>query len=267
MDNNILILGLSGSGKTTALKYLEDNGYYVSLNYPINHVLEIEDNSKKAISISIKSDDEIDVLEKIIISKKFIVIFLDASNEELVKRYELLRRTHPFLNDVDLNKAINAERDFLLPLKKYDINIIDTTRLKHKMLFEIIENTIFLKKKILISSFGYKFGIPQDANYVFDVRFLDNPYYLEELRDKTGNDESVYNYVMSFEDSNKLYDKVNDFFEFVLPIYFKNTKNSIHIAIGCTGGRHRSVTLVNKLHDVLKYKYDVFKIHREIDND
>ncbi|CAM3099431.1 RNase adapter RapZ [Streptobacillus ratti] len=264
MDKNILILGLSGSGKTTALKFLEDNGYNVSLNYPINHLLEIKDNTKSAIGIYVKSKEELEILKTVIKSDRFSIIFLEASNEELIKRYELFRKTHPFLKNVDLKNSINAEREFLSVLKDYDINILDTTGLTPKMLCERLENTYLLKKKILISSFGYKYGIPQDANYVFDVRFLDNPYYLEELKYKTGNDKEVVDYVMSFDESINLFQKIHDFFEYILPIYFKNTKNSIHIAIGCTGGKHRSVTLVNELYNKLKNKYEVYKLHREI---
>ncbi|WP_064590682.1 RNase adapter RapZ [Streptobacillus moniliformis] len=264
MDKNILILGLSGSGKTTVLKFLEDNGYNVSLNYPINHLLEVEDKTKSAISIYVKTKEELEILKKVINLDRFNIIFLEASNEELIRRYELFRKTHPFLKDGDLKDSINAEREFLSILKTHDINKIDTTGLTPKMLYEILENIYLLKKKILISSFGYKHGIPQDANYVFDVRFLDNPYYLEKLKYKTGNDKEVSDYVMSFDESINLFQKIHDFFEFVLPIYFKNTKNSIHIAIGCTGGRHRSVTLVNKLYDKFKNKYEVYKLHREI---
>ncbi|WP_156298911.1 RNase adapter RapZ [Streptobacillus canis] len=264
MDKNILILGLSGSGKTTALKFLEDNGYNVSLNYPINHLLEVKENTKTAIGIYVKNKDELSILKEVIKTDKFNVVFLEASNEELIQRYELLRKTHPFLKDDNLNNSINAEREFLSSLKLLDINNIDTTRLTPKMLCDILENTYILKKRVLISSFGYRHGLPQDSNYVFDVRFLDNPYYLEKLRDKTGDDKEVYDYVMSFEESKKMYENIYNFFEFVLPIYFKNTKNNIHIAIGCTGGRHRSVTLVNKLYEDLKDKYEVYKLHREI---
>ncbi len=264
MYKNILILGLSGSGKTTALKFLEDNGYNVSLNYPINYLLEIKEDTKSAVGIYVKSNEELEVLKTVIKSNKFSVIFLEASSEELVKRYELFRKTHQFLKNSDLKNSINAEKEFLSILKTYNINKIDTTGLTPKMLCEVLENTYLLKKKILISSFGYKYGIPQDANYVFDVRFLDNPYYLEKLKYKTGNDKEVADYVMSFDESLELFQKIYDFFEFVLPIYFKNTKNSIHIAIGCTGGKHRSVTLVNKLYDKLKNTYEVYKLHREI---
>jgi UPF0042 nucleotide-binding protein len=201
---------------------------------------------------------------------KYEILFLDASDEVLTKRFKELRRPHPLTPDGRVIDGIETERLKLKEVKERANNIIDTSNLTTAMLKEEIHR-IFLEgkeqKKITISilSFGFKLGIPIDSDLVFDVRFLPNPHYISELRDKTGNDEDVQNYVMKFPESKEFFEKLKDMIDFLIPYYIKEGKSQLVISIGCTGGKHRSVTIANLLGEYIERdNYRVIITHRDI---
>lgn len=196
------------------------------------------------------------------------ILFLDASDETLVKRYKMSRRSHPLGKSMDLLSAITEEKEMLKPIRSRANYIINTSILSAKNLKDEI-NEMFSDGEsnnmlITVSSFGFKHGAPMDADLVFDVRFMPNPYYIEELRDLTGDDISVQDYVMNNEDSKIFLEKLIDLIDFLIPKYIDEGKSQLSIAIGCTGGKHRSVTITNKLYEHLKISgYRVFKKHRD----
>ncbi|MCC5912581.1 MAG: RNase adapter RapZ [Clostridiaceae bacterium] len=277
-----IITGMSGAGKSLAVKYMEDLGFYCIDNLPpvlIPKFVELcgqsqGDIDKVALVIDIRGglffDDlfvSLDNVNKI--GYSYEIMFLDAHDEALIKRFKETRRKHPLSYDGSIRDGIDKEKERLKKLKAMATNIIDTTRLTPGQLKEELRNIYIDGNEtnnliIYISSFGFKYGIPLDADLVFDVRFLPNPYYIEELRDFTGNDIKVRDYVMnapvSVEFSNKLFDMV----DFLIPHYIKEGKNQLVLAIGCTGGKHRSVTIAYVLHEKLQEKgYRVILTHRD----
>lgn len=283
----VILTGVSGAGKSTALKILEDLGFFCVDNLPIKLITKFAEltfvpNSeinKVALGIDIRSGDALNELESILenMSAKnymYEILFLDANDETLVKRYKETRRKHPLADNNRVDKGIVLERKKLEFLKKQADYIIDTSKLLTRELkFELEE--IFVKNKefkslfITILSFGFKYGIPNDSDLVFDVRFLPNPYYIDELKQKTGNDIEVQNFCMQYEVSKQFIDKLEDMVNFLIPNYIAEGKNQLVISIGCTGGKHRSVTLANELYNRLNNKGDYgLKIeHRDIQKD
>ncbi|RGO23439.1 RNase adapter RapZ [Dorea sp. OM02-2LB] len=283
----VIVTGMSGAGKSTALKVLEDIGYFCVDNLPIPLFLKFVEMSaqpdanldKVAIGIDIRGGrsfarlaEELDVLKEKEIPHE--ILYLDAGDDVLVKRYKETRRSHPLAKDGRLDKGIAAERKELEFLKMRATYIIDTSNLLTRELNQEIRK-IFVEGKeyknlyVTILSFGFKYGIPSDADLVFDVRFLPNPYYIEELKEKTGQDKAVQQYVMDNDKAPVFLEKVTDLLEFLLPNYILEGKNQLVIAVGCTGGKHRSVTLANAIYEKMKEKEDYgFRIeHRDITKD
>ena len=283
----VIVTGMSGAGKSTALKVLEDTGYFCVDNLPIPLFLKFVEMSaqpdanldKVAIGIDIRGGrsftrlaEELDVLKEKEIPHE--ILYLDAGDDVLVKRYKETRRSHPLAKDGRLDKGIAAERKELEFLKMRATYIIDTSNLLTRELNQEIRK-IFVEGKeyknlyVTILSFGFKYGIPSDADLVFDVRFLPNPYYIEELKEKTGQDKAVQQYVMDNDKASVFLEKVTDLLEFLLPNYILEGKNQLVIAVGCTGGKHRSVTLANAIYEKMKEKEDYgFRIeHRDITKD
>lgn len=284
----VIVTGMSGAGKSTALKMLEDAGYFCVDNLPIALVgkfaeLIYQKNreiSKAALGIDIRNGQALENLEEVLEEMTgrnfpYEILFLDASDETLVKRYKETRRIHPLAMDDRVDKGIALERKKLSFLKEHTDFIIDTSLLLTRELKLELEK-IFVKDAqyknlfVTVLSFGFKYGIPNDSDLVFDVRFLPNPYYIEELRPKTGNDKEIKDYVMAFEPAHIFLNKLTDMLEFLIPNYILEGKNQLVISIGCTGGKHRSVTLANEIYETLKNNdggYGVKIEHRDIEKD
>ncbi len=283
----VILTGMSGAGKSTALKMMEDMGFYCVDNLPIPLLEKFVELSefqnmeleKVALGIDARNGQALDELKEILdrIESKgedFEILFLDSDDGVLVKRYKETRRSHPLAPNSRVDKGILLEREKLSFLKKRADYILDTSQLLTRELKTELEK-IFLKNQdyknlfITILSFGYKYGIPVDSDLVFDVRFLPNPYYIEGLRAKTGNDIEIQEYVLQFKEAHVFLDKLNDMVEFLIPNYIAEGKNQLVISIGCTGGKHRSVTLANELHKRLcgKTEYGLKIEHRDIGKD
>ena len=283
----VIVTGMSGAGKSTALKILEDEGYFCADNLPIPLVEKFADlaftpereYNKVALGVDIRSGREIVGLQSVLEGLtfkglKYEILYLDARDEVLVKRYKETRRSHPLARSGRLEEGIRTERESLAFLKKQADYILDTSNLLTRELREAMAK-IFVNlqeyKNIFITvlSFGFKYGIPGDSDLVFDVRFLPNPYYVPELKHKTGEDQEVQDYVMGFELSHRFLEKLEDMVEFLLPNYVSEGKNQLVISIGCTGGKHRSVTLANALYQKLgsQENYGVRIEHRDIGKD
>lgn len=278
----VIVTGLSGSGKSETMRALEDMGFYCVDNLPpalITKFAELcyQPNSsidKVALGIDIRGrrffkelHESLEYLKKE--NYKYEMLYLDCSDRVLLNRYKMTRRNHPLSMNVSLTEGIKMEREIMEPLKEISDSIIDTTNMKPKDLKEEIskiysqgeENN---KLTISVLSFGFKHGIPADCDLVFDVRFLPNPYYLEELRPKTGDEQDVRDYVMNSKISQEFFNKLNDMIQFLVPQYIEEGKQHLVIGIGCTGGRHRSVTIANLIYDELMKKgYRVVKKHRD----
>lgn len=283
----VIVTGMSGAGKTTALKMLEDMGFYCADNLPISLVGKFGELVQQsggsipnaALGIDIRSGEELAQLEITLLTwdkEQFDceILFLDASDENLIKRYKETRRSHPLAGLERIDKGISREREKLEFLKKRADYILDTSQLLTKDLRTELEKIFISDEKycnlfVTLLSFGFKYGIPGDADLVFDVRFLPNPYYEEDLRTHTGNEKEVQNYVLQGGTAEAFLEKLYDMIEFLLPHYVKEGKNQLVIAIGCTGGKHRSVTVTNMLYERLTaHKGIGLRMeHRDIDND
>lgn len=281
----VIITGLSGSGKSEAMNVMEDLGYYCIDNLPpeiIPKIVTLGYDSKGqldkiALGIDIRGYQ---FLKEINTAINFLqesgydynVIFLESNNETLVRRYKMSRRKHPLSNGEDILDGISKEREMLKDIRKKAKYIIDTSNflpidLRKEVISLFNEN---IKSKgfiITIISFGFKYGIPIDSDLVYDVRFMPNPYYVEELKEKTGNDKYVQEYVLNDVNSVKFLEKLYDMIDFLLPMYIKEGKNQLVISIGCTGGKHRSVTISNKLYEHLENQnYNAYIKHRDYMN-
>ena len=282
----VIVTGMSGAGKTSVLKFLEDINFFCVDNLPpallpkfaelcYEQEGEIE---RVAMGIDIRGgrlfNDLFEVLSDLQAKGyEYEILFLDASDEVLIKRYKETRRSHPLSRNGSIQEGILKERDMLRDVKTKATYIIDTSQALTRQLKEQI-NDIFVENKkhenlvITIQSFGFKYGIPTDSDLVFDVRFLPNPFYIQELKELTGNDEPVSSYVMQFEESQIFLQKLVDMVEFLIPLYIKEGKNNLVISIGCTGGKHRSVTLANALYQVLgQEKHTLLLQHHDIEKD
>lgn len=283
----LILTGMSGAGKSTALKMLEDMGYYCVDNLPIQLLKSFVDLSDRqefkrqrvVVGIDIRSGETLLLLSDILSEleqdgKKVDVLFMDAEEDVLVNRYKETRRTHPLSQSERIYTGIEKERQAMQFLKERADYIIDTSHLLPRDLKGELEK-IFVEDKnyeslfVTIMSFGFKYGIPADADLVFDVRFLPNPYYVEELRPKTGNDREIQQFVMRHPQAHVFLNKLEDMIRFLIPNYISEGKNRLVIAIGCTGGKHRSVTLANELYQRLSQDegYGLKIEHRDIEKD
>ncbi len=280
----IILTGLSGAGKSTAYGILEDMGYYCIDSMPVvllNTFLELlskNDAQKRvAIVIDVRSTQDFDsLLQTISDAERYgynmKVIYLDVKAEEALKRYKLTRRLHPLAGKFagNIEEALNYEKKMLEPLRLRADNVIDTTELSTSdlkvRLAQILNSESTDIMNIHVESFGFKFGIPTEADFVIDVRCLPNPYWSEKLRDKTGLDKEVYDYVFSFDESKELLSRLTDLLNFLNPLYIKEGRSQIVIAIGCTGGRHRSVAFAEALRkNFTSHWGNVSVHHRDID--
>ncbi|SEQ39347.1 UPF0042 nucleotide-binding protein [Lachnospiraceae bacterium RM5] len=279
----VIVTGMSGAGKSQALNILEDIGFFCVDNLPIDLILKfaelsnIGEYNNVALGVDVRSGESLSKLTSIFETLKnkgheCKILFLDASNEILIKRYKETRRAHPLAVKDRLETGIKKEREKLDFLKKDSDYIIDTSTLLVKDLRKEIEK-IFIQDNdfenmyVTILSFGFKYGLPSDADLIFDVRFMPNPYYKEDMKHKTGLDEDVRNYVMDSDDSREFLVKLIDMVKFLMPKYVKEGKNQLVIAIGCTGGKHRSVTVAESLYKNVKEDKNIgFKLyHRDIE--
>ena len=281
----VIVTGMSGAGRSTALKILEDCGYYCADNLPISllpmFAQLMNDNpdiTKAAVGIDIRNGKELDKMDGQLSDMKaagfqYEILFMDASDKTLIKRYKETRRQHPMAVDGRVETGLKEERAKLAFLKKEADYIMDTSQLLVRELVQNMDeifqqNREFKNMVVTVLSFGFKNGIPSDADLVFDVRFLPNPYYEQALRPLTGNDRSIQEYVMKNGDGRKFLDKLEDLMQFLIPRYLDEGKNSLVIGIGCTGGKHRSVTITNGLYARLKkFPYTVRVEHRDIEKD
>lgn len=278
----IIVTGLSGSGKSEAMRALEDMGFYCVDNLPPTLIpkfaeLCYQSNStidKVALGIDVRGRKFFEALHESLNTLRkdkypFEVLYLDCADDVLLKRYKMTRRNHPLAINRQIPEGIKMERAILEPLKEIADCIIDTSNMKPKDLKEEISKIyangeVNNNLTISVVSFGFKHGIPSDSDLVFDVRFLPNPYYVDELRSKTGEDQDVRDYVMNSDISNKFYEKLLDMVNFLVPQYIEEGKHHLVISIGCTGGRHRSVTISNLISDeLMKQGYRVVKKHRD----
>ena len=284
----IIVTGMSGAGKSTALNVLEDEGYYCVDNMPISLMpkfAELADGHNQdkgynniALGIDIRSGHSLAELDSVLDYMKekkyeYTIVFLESSDEVLIKRYKETRRAHPLAKDGRVDKAIMLEREQLKFLKQRADVIIDTSQLLTREFKEELEKIVLGRKEfnnlmVTVLSFGFKYGRPSDADIVFDVRFLPNPYYVEELRPLTGNDKKIQDYVMKAPEAEEFLERVDGLIQFLLPNYVKEGKSSLVIAVGCTGGKHRSVTLANAIAKRLsKTPYGCKVEHRDIEKD
>ncbi|MCB5811549.1 RNase adapter RapZ [[Ruminococcus] lactaris] len=283
----VVVTGMSGAGKSTALKMLEDMGYFCVDNLPIPllpgfvQMLQNTDTEMKkvALGLDVRSGQDLSGLKENLEAMDrdrigYEILFLDANDAVLVKRYKETRRQHPLSGSGRVDTGIAKEREKILFLKMKATYILDTSKmLTRELRIELekifVDGQSFCNLYITVMSFGFKYGIPQDADLVFDVRFLPNPYYIDTLREKTGNEAEVQDYVMQNDKGRIFLDKLKDMMEFLIPNYILEGKNQLVIAIGCTGGKHRSVTLANALYQILdkEESYGVRIEHRDIGKD
>ena len=279
----VIITGLSGAGKSNALRYFEDCDYYCIDNMPpelLQSVAQFIVNadkvvSKIAVAIDIRSGELYSKLSQSVMSLRASdaevrVLFVDADDDVLVKRYKETRRRHPLDEEASgsLYKAIELERRATLGAKEIADYYIDTTytstsdfRQRLTELFRDEDGEMIVN----VISFGFKYGIPKDADLVFDVRCLPNPFYVPELKHKTGLDDDVYNYVMNCNEANEVFSKLSDLITYLLPLYVKEGKTRLGIAFGCTGGKHRSVSFARRMSELLKSKDVNIRVeHRHI---
>lgn len=284
----VIVTGMSGAGKSTALKMLEDMEYFCVDNLPILLIEKfaqlVKDGSsgeieRVAVGVDIRSGKALSELEHVLERLRlpgFLpeILFLDADDKTLVKRYKETRRSHPLSGNGRVDEGIKLERSRLAFLREFADYILDTSQLLTRELKEelekiFVENQKFKNLMITVLSFGFKYGIPGDSDLVFDVRFLPNPYYIEGMRFLSGNDKPVSDYVMGFELSQEFSHKLEDMLRFLIPNYISEGKSQLVISIGCTGGKHRSVTLANELYRRLKKseEYGIRIEHRDIEKD
>lgn len=281
----VIVTGMSGAGKTSALKMLEDLGFYCVDNLPIPLMESFVElvmqkptaHEEVALGIDIRSGEELPQLEQVLENWKaqqvpYEILFLDSSDATLVKRYKETRRSHPLAGKGRVDSGIQLEREKLAFIKQQANMILDTSSLLTRELRKELEK-IFVQDRryqnlfITVLSFGFKYGIPNDADLVFDVRFLPNPYYVEALRSHTGQEAEVQAYVRQSGTADKFLSMLYEMLDFLIPNYVQEGKNQLVIAIGCTGGKHRSVTVANALYQHLSglEEYGLKIEHRDIE--
>lgn len=278
----LIITGLSGSGKSTVMRALEDAGFHCIDNLPpalMPRLLELcaassAEITKIAMVMDVRERSFLKEYPAIFQSLKeqgheLTILFLESTDEVLVRRYNETRRQHPLAEQGTVLEGIHKERELLSGLRMLADEIIDTSNLSihqlRNMISDLFRSAGQRKMHIILTSFGYKYGVPADADLVIDVRFLPNPYFISELRDLSGNDRAVCEYVMNNETAGKFRDKFFDLVSFLTPLYEQEGKSYLTICVGCTGGRHRSIAVVNRLHAFLSEKnYPVRVIHRDL---
>ena len=280
----LIISGLSGAGKSRAASFLEDMGFYIVDNMPAAMILKFAEfcaggsqrYDKVALVYDVRTSNSptelFDVLDTLKHSGVCSLLFLEAEPETIIKRYKETRRRHPLMKQADsLEKAVLEEQDMMAPLRQRADYIIDTTHLSTAQLRgELLRNfgSGAAEKEgmtVSVTSFGFKHGLPMEADLVFDVRFMPNPYYIQELREKTGLDRAVSDYVFSFQQTHDYMAKLRDLLAFTLPLYAEEGKTELVIAIGCTGGHHRSVAVTHALAaDIRDLGYRVRENHRDM---
>lgn len=279
----VIVTGMSGSGKSTAMKMLEDAGFYCADNMPVPliekfmELLAMPDTGiqKVALGLDVRADQSFEDINQTVARLRqtyaFEILFLESADKVLLKRYKETRRLHPLSVDGDLMSGIKRERALLASIKAAADYVIETSNLLTRELKSeldkiFVSNRQYNSLMVNVMSFGFKYGIPQDADLVFDVRFLPNPFYIDELKKKTGLDKEVQDYVMGFPEAHAFLEKLTDMISFLIPNYVNEGKYQLVVAIGCTGGQHRSVTLAGELYRSLKDKgdYGLTLRHREI---
>ena len=276
--------GMSGGGKSTALKMLEDAGFYCVDNLPVSLIEKFVElvsmpNSeigKVALGLDVRSgqsfEDVAGILDRLKkAGYKLEILFMDADENVLIKRYKETRRIHPLAADGRVEDGVRAERRVLEKIRHdadyvMDTSLLLTRELKEELDRIFVENAEYNSLMVTVMSFGFKHGIPSDADLVMDVRFLPNPFYIDELKHKTGNDREVQEYVMGFPEAGEFMTKMSELLQFLIPNYVKEGKYRLVVAIGCTGGKHRSVTLANELYKRMKDKgkYGLKLYHRDV---
>ena len=280
--NFIIISGQSGAGKSQAKKVFEDFGYYCIDNLPPslipNFIELLEQNSEGINNIALVIDirggkffkDLEDNLE--LLTQKnydYRIFYFEANDEILIKRFKETRRSHPLDPSARIETCIEQEKEILAALKEDADFVINTGTMTQSQLKNEISRFLEIKNEteqiaLTIMSFGFKKGVPLDSDYVFDVRFLPNPYYIEELRPLTGNDQAVRDYVMSFQESNDYLCRMEDMLDYAVPMFVRDGRSQLVISVGCTGGQHRSVTFANELSTFFRAKgYNVVTVHRD----
>lgn len=281
----VIITGMSGAGKTVAIQSLEDMEYYCVDNLPpvlIQKFIDLMQKSsdqlnKVALVIDLRSREFFSELTKALSALDQIkeidyrIIFLEADDATLVNRYKESRRKHPVFNDASPLEGIRHERQQLEEIKGKANHIIDTSLLAPRELKGMVTTLLEAEGAkvftVNVQSFGFKYGVPLDTDLMFDVRFLPNPYYVDVLRDKTGRDQEVFEYVMKWQETGEFLDKLVDLLCYLLPKYKKEGKSQLHVAIGCTGGKHRSVVIAEQLVERLGPERAVKAKHRDISKD
>ena len=280
----VIVTGMSGGGKATAIHMLEDAGFYCVDNLPpalfetFSELISQPDSevTKVAVGLDARSGQRFEEAPRVIEQLRerglpVEVLFLECSDAVLVKRYKESRRRHPLSPEGRIEDGINKERELLAKIRSQADYIIDTSQLLTRE-FKIEMDRLFVANEkrnnlmVTVLSFGFKHGIPSDADLVFDVRFLPNPFYIDELKHQTGNDKPVQDYVKSFPECDQFLDKLQDMLEFLVPGYINEGKYQLVVGIGCTGGQHRSVTIANEIYERLK-KADNFGVkiyHRDL---
>ena len=280
MKKLIILSGVSGAGKTTASNFFEDKGYKCIDQYPVELLENLIDLIQKDDSIKYQKVvltipiSDLEKYESLLNNTELkpTLILMDADRDEIINRYKFTRRIHPLLSNniaSTLKEAVDIEKSIVQRYYKKGVRIIDTTHLTLKNHKQKIDKILKEDKKenlsLSILSFGYKNGIPEDADNVFDVRFLDNPFYDSKLKNKTGKDKAVKEFVLGSKRTQMYLKKITSYLDFMLKSYSKEEKRHLTIAIGCTGGQHRSVVIANYLYNLYKDKYICLIKHREIE--
>ena len=262
----VIVTGMSGSGKTQALKMLEDMGYFCVDNLPLELVGKFaelaespaQEYSKVALGLDVRSlykgKSSVEVFLQILELYPHEILFMECREDTLVRRFKASRRLHPLAKSGRIEDGIRKEREYLKKLKDCADYVVDTSEMLTRKLQEELSNLFATEASdgdmfITIMSFGYKYGIPSDADLVFDVRFLPNPFYVEELKHKTGNDSEVREYVCQTGEADEFLRRLTSLLDYLIPLYKAEGKRQLMICLGCTGGKHRSVTMANKLAD------------------
>ena len=280
----VVVTGMSGGGKATAIKFLEDEGFYCVDNLPVRlidtfmELVFMPENkiTKVVLGLDVRADQPFAYVEEVLTALRekgyqYEILFMDASDSTLIRRYKETRRAHPMAPEGRIEDGIHAEREILHGIKAKADYVIDTSRLLTRDLKEELvrifqDDCKYNSLMVSITSFGFKYGIPSDADLVFDVRFLPNPFYVEELKHLTGNDQPIQDFVWSYPQTLEFQNRLEEMVSFLIPYYVQEGKNQLVIAIGCTGGRHRSVAMANDLYRRLKDKgeYGIKVYHRDI---
>lgn len=281
----VIVTGMSGGGKRTALKMLEDAGYYCVDNLPVPLIEKFAELitmpnteiTKVALGLDVRADQSFAGIEEVLDRMRnngyvFEILFMDANDNILMRRYKESRRNHPLSPNGRVEEGIERERAILSNIKLKADYVIDTSNLLTRELKEeldriFVHNEEYNSLMISVESFGFKYGIPADADLIFDVRFMPNPFYVEKLKHMTGNDKEVQDYVLAFPEAGTFLNKLCDMLDFLIPNYVKEGKHQLVIGIGCTGGRHRSVTMANELYKRLKADnghYGLKLYHRDV---